>query len=985
MSHDSNDSNNKIEQTDTNYKYKGTLNYLETMKAINILSHSVLLGIINSLKKYKNQTGGAGHRITTLKEINRVIQESRRILFETQNQNISKNMIPSKYTRKFHKSYNGGGSFSPLQRLNKRKKEASESQQNIQANESMYFINYIDTELKKITDDKDKEKIKNYFKNGGLYQYIGKIDDNKLKEKIKGDINFFYENKKVLNTDLARETNMLKETLQMFENEFPKKKLSGYEKNKGTSEIEREIDSDIEKAKESASKKSFLTKTSDSIKLKLRNKEINSMIENIKKNIEPMQAREFIDILLESIENYRDKITDEDVEKIKSLINEKILLFNQIKTEDDLNELLDKIKQELNTIKRDSEERYNKPTESEIIKKKQLIYKSLIKKIDSEMGSVLNNTSKERENSKKFIKLLDDYVKPNIINLNDEDITNISAIVSTYINKLKMSTNPTGTLLEIQNKLKDIQKAKLRKSLIPSKSSPTQPSAQPSAQPSVQQRTQAATAQPSVQQRVQAATTTQPSAQQRVQAATTQQQQSQLNTGNQPSNVVLNPEVSREMEELLIRWLKEERNKGLNSDIGTINDDKEEDNTAAKVTKSIIKKIIVSTDFFVTKILDSLTNNALKDPNYTNTANERIKVFAEYLQQLSKNEEQRKQIRQISKELSMIGVEIIDSAVPGITKMLNKIIDTIERVSSQAAEGGMRTFIGVSSSVIGQIPVLGGIINLLVSFGMAFNTATKVFKTFTSNSTEVAENAADVIHKGTKPVKRGFATGHKLIDFVSGRRKPSAVDKAAPSAPPAYEVFEQDSNNNPIQQESNPSQTYNPLPPTPPPQDLRKRKTRAGGTYSLPSSSQGALPLPTTSQPAGTFPWPPQNQQPAVSEDTTKNHAKASPWPPQNESTPGIGSQPAKASPWPPQNESTLGFGNQPAKASPWPPQNESTLGIGSQPAKASPWPPQSGGKKYVNHHKIMKTRKRIMDSISNFKNINSNHHHHSHRYTRKF
>jgi len=174
-------------------------------------------------------------------------------------------------------------------------------------------------------------------------------------------------------------------------------------------------------------------------------------------------------------------------------------------------------------------------------------------------------------------------------------------------------------------------------------------------------------------------------------------------------------------------------------------------------TTAIVKKIVMVTDFFISNLLDFATQGALNMPlsELTKNTNTKILVLAAYLRNLSNSPEQLEAIREISEALGKIGIEMVDVITPAIQKMTDKLLLTFKEAGSQAAEGAMKTFIAISSAIISAIPGVGGVINLVISLAIGFNSVMKVVRTFTENNAEVVVDGAETTKKSIDILNRG--------------------------------------------------------------------------------------------------------------------------------------------------------------------------------------------------------------------------------------
>jgi len=201
----------------------------------------------------------------------------------------------------------------------------------------------------------------------------------------------------------------------------------------------------------------------------------------------------------------------------------------------------------------------------------------------------------------------------------------------------------------------------------------------------------------------------------------------------------------------------------------------------------LIKRIIIVTDFFVSKMIDYVTQDAFNVPvkEITSNTNERVLAFAVYLRAITENPEQMEAIREISEAVGMMGIEFIDSIRPAVDKMIEKLSETSQQVASQAAGGAMKTFVAISSSLIAEIPALGGMVDLVIALAIGFNSFMRVVRTFVENNSELAVFGAEALNKSIQAVKNtsGRLTG-SVNKFIQGAQSQTLESGTKQSIPP---------------------------------------------------------------------------------------------------------------------------------------------------------------------------------------------------------
>ncbi len=180
----------------------------------------------------------------------------------------------------------------------------------------------------------------------------------------------------------------------------------------------------------------------------------------------------------------------------------------------------------------------------------------------------------------------------------------------------------------------------------------------------------------------------------------------------------------------------------------------------------LIKKIIIVSDFFASKIIDYATQGALNTPitELTANTNKRVLILAAYLREVANNPEQLKAIGEISEALGVMGIEFIDTIKPSIDKIIDKLIDASQQVGSKSAFGAIQTFFSIASSIVAAVPGIGGIVDLLVSIAMAFNSVMRVVRTFVESNSDAVVDASEAAGKTVGTVRKNTGKIMGMVD-----------------------------------------------------------------------------------------------------------------------------------------------------------------------------------------------------------------------------
>jgi len=144
--------------------------------------------------------------------------------------------------------------------------------------------------------------------------------------------------------------------------------------------------------------------------------------------------------------------------------------------------------------------------------------------------------------------------------------------------------------------------------------------------------------------------------------------------------------------------------------------------------------------------------------------NQRILLLTAVLQQLANDPLARKAIQDLSKEVTQETLEIIDITKPDIDKIVAEILTLINDVAAKSAAGLTSTVINVAMSVLGEIPFIGGLIDLTISIGRGFNALMKVTNVFVTKSSNATVQMAELKNKISNRPGNNSVTKKRLVN-----------------------------------------------------------------------------------------------------------------------------------------------------------------------------------------------------------------------------
>ena len=179
--------------------------------------------------------------------------------------------------------------------------------------------------------------------------------------------------------------------------------------------------------------------------------------------------------------------------------------------------------------------------------------------------------------------------------------------------------------------------------------------------------------------------------------------------------------------------------------------------------KSIFKKIIQVSSNIVERIIDYTTGGILNKPpaELAGETNKIILVLSMVLKDLSTDERQIQAMKDISEALTKTFLDVMDVVAPTIKQIVSKTFDNISSIGMQGATGSMRVFISMSKAAISEIPIVGGIINLILAFGESFNVFSKIVSTFMTRGSHMSNDVVNAFMQARAKFEESFAR-HKM-------------------------------------------------------------------------------------------------------------------------------------------------------------------------------------------------------------------------------
>lgn len=193
------------------------------------------------------------------------------------------------------------------------------------------------------------------------------------------------------------------------------------------------------------------------------------------------------------------------------------------------------------------------------------------------------------------------------------------------------------------------------------------------------------------------------------------------------------------------------------------------------VTKGIFKKIVQVSSNIFGKLINFATGGILYKPpeELTSETNKIILVLSMVLKDLSTDENQIQAMKDISEAFTKTMLDVMDVILPSVKMMVSKTFDNISTIGAQSASGGMKVFISTAKAAISEVPIVGGIINLILAFGEAFNVFSKILSTLTTSGSNMSKDFVDAYIKARNKFEESFAKHNLKVKQLKALRDSS--------------------------------------------------------------------------------------------------------------------------------------------------------------------------------------------------------------------
>ena len=127
------------------------------------------------------------------------------------------------------------------------------------------------------------------------------------------------------------------------------------------------------------------------------------------------------------------------------------------------------------------------------------------------------------------------------------------------------------------------------------------------------------------------------------------------------------------------------------------------------------------------------------------------------LEDITNDPEMQEALRKWAESYAVLGVQTIDAVRPSIDMVTDEAWNTLSEVSSRSATGVINTGLNFTEAALGEIPIMGGVIALVMAFMRGMNSAMLAAAPAVQSGVEVTGALSKTLPKVAEGVKTGVS------------------------------------------------------------------------------------------------------------------------------------------------------------------------------------------------------------------------------------
>lgn len=192
-------------------------------------------------------------------------------------------------------------------------------------------------------------------------------------------------------------------------------------------------------------------------------------------------------------------------------------------------------------------------------------------------------------------------------------------------------------------------------------------------------------------------------------------------------------------------------------------------NSFFELVNKINDILLASVNNIANETVDSVVQHTLGDlgKNPKQTILDKLNNGTLIVSQMANDPEVQRALQNLAQELTVISLQMLDTVQPQVNLILEKAMDTLNQTANKSAKGLMSSGMNFVTSLIGNIPVYGGIVSLVMAFLRGFNDASYALSPAVKFNTETVIRSFNTVLKMIQDFNEAADTLGNKIDSVS--------------------------------------------------------------------------------------------------------------------------------------------------------------------------------------------------------------------------
>jgi hypothetical protein len=124
---------------------------------------------------------------------------------------------------------------------------------------------------------------------------------------------------------------------------------------------------------------------------------------------------------------------------------------------------------------------------------------------------------------------------------------------------------------------------------------------------------------------------------------------------------------------------------------------------------------------------------------------QKVKMYSEYLNMLTNDPNHMAVIREFSLVVASALNKVIDLIEPQVSEIIQKLEKLLENASHDIARGVTHTGVGLAKAFIAEAPVVGGLIDFVITGAEAFTSSSKIAKSLVNDGGAIVDNIIQIL------------------------------------------------------------------------------------------------------------------------------------------------------------------------------------------------------------------------------------------------